>query len=139
MKKILFLVLAFVLAACSSGDDDHSINGQYIARKGNLVISMYFDDGRCDYIAPFVNGQVTNGWMQIQTAGVYPNYTYRTEDFTMAVSFTGSDSFTAALIGVLKFYVSIDEDIEVNESNLQFMADDTVLDANGDGVLDSMR
>lgn len=139
MKKILFLALAFVLAACSSDDDDHSISGQYIARKGNLVISMYFDNGRCDYIAPFVNGQVTNSWRQIQTAGVYPDYTYRTEDFTMAVSFASNSGFTATLVGVLKFYVSSGEDIEVNESGLQFRADNTVLDANGDGVLDGIQ
>lgn len=138
MKKILFLVLALVLASCSS-DDDHSINGQYIARKGNLVISMYFDDGRCDYIAPFVDGQVTTSWRQIWITGTYPDYTYRTEDFTMTVSFASSDSFTATLAGTLKFYVSPGEDIEVNESGLQFKADNTVLDANGDGILDSMQ
>lgn len=139
MKKILFLALALVLVSCSSGDDDHSVNGRYIARKGNLVISMHFDNGRCDYIAPFVDGQVTSSWRQIQITGVYPDYTYKTEDFTMAVSFIDRDNFTATLVGTLKFYVSLDEDIEVNESGLQFKADNTVLDANGDGILDSMQ
>jgi hypothetical protein len=138
MRKILFIMLALVLAACSS-DDDHPINGKYIARKGNLVICMYFDNGRCDYIAPFVDGQVTTSWRQIHTTGVYPDYTYRTEDFTMTASFTDSDNFTATLVGTLKFYVSLDEDIEVNESGLQFKTDNTVLDANGDGILDSVQ
>ena len=146
MKKILFAILA-VFAFTSCADDESELtptDGQYVAYTGDLVIGMKLKDGRCTYFVPFTNGNAVGSWFNLTTSGEYPNYTYRIDDFTVQAHFDSRDSFTATLDGSLKSEISNGLNTEgryfaTEATGVKFRLDNTALDANGDGILDSKQ
>ena len=145
MKKILFAILV-VFAFASCADDESELtptDGQYVAYTGDLVIGMKLKDGRCTYFVPFTNGNAVGSWFNLTTSGEYPNYTYRIDDFTVQAHFDSRDSFTATLDGVLSVSVNphlhSSTELIVTAVGVQFRLDNTILDANKDGVLDSKQ
>ncbi len=146
MKKILFAILSvFAFTSCSSDESETlPTDGQYVAYSDNVVYIMQLQGGNCTYFAPFVNGSVLSSWLNVSTSGEYPNYTYRIDDFTVQAHFDGLDSFTATLAGALKSEIGNGLNVEshyfaTEATGVKFRLDNTVLDANGDGVLDSKQ
>lgn len=145
MKKILFVILAvFAFASCSSDESElKPADGQYIAYSGDLVICLLLQNGSCTYFAPFINGSVLSSWLNVNTSGEYPTYVYRIDDFMVQAYFDSRDSFTATLDGVLSTsignYLQNGTALVLDNVDMQFQLDNTVLDANGDGILDSKQ
>ena len=146
MKKILFAILAiFVFVSCSSDESElMPTDGQYVAYTDGVVYVMQLQGGNGIYFAPFINGSVLSSWLNVNTSGEYPNYTYRIDDFVVQAHFDGQDSFTATLAGSLKSEISNGLNTEghyfaTEATGVKFRLDNTVLDANGDGILDSKQ
>ena len=146
MKKLLFVMLAaFVCVSCSKDESDLVPNdGQYIARSGDMVVCMQLKGGRCPYFAPYIKGRIFHSWTNVTTSGSYPAYTYSIKDFTVQARYSSLDAFTATLSGVL--HTEESDALNTGQSlyigvpaSMQFNLDNSVLDANGDGVLDSQQ
>ena len=134
MKKLLFVMLAaFVFVSCSKDESDLVPNdGQYIARSGDMVVCMQ------------LKGRIFHSWTNVTTSGSYPAYTYSIKDFTVQARYSSLDAFTATLSGVL--HTEESDALNTGQSlyigvpaSMQFNLDNSVLDANGDGVLDSQQ
>ena len=146
MKKYLIGLLYVLFAAgCSSDGDDkeNAPTGNYVASTGALVVSAELSDGECWRVTAFSGGAVfcqLRG-MDIATTGDYPNYTYSGNGFTMVCSFATPDKFTANVSGVLPKNAGNNPGVSSDGVTLmgpmQFSRYDGVLDANGDGVIDS--
>ena len=159
MKKIVFALLAVLaLSACSKDEIDIiPINGQYVGRteytdEYNNYSSTYcltIENGLCTDFAIYSGAERFNYYRpaDISTKGNYPKYTYRINDFTVRARFTDLENFTADLSGVLHtheddthtFVGEIHGSIALEATNVRFKLDNTPLDANGDGILDSKQ
>lgn len=146
MKKLLFVMLAaFIFVSCSKDENDLAPNdGQYIARSGDMVVCMQLKGGRCSYFAPYIKGRIFHSWTNVTTSGSYPAYIYSIKGFTVQARYSGLDAFTATLSGVL--HTEESDALNTGQSlyidvpaSMQFNLDNSVLDANGDGVLDSQQ
>lgn len=144
MKKILYLLLMlFVWTSCSKEDERVvPVDGQYIADLGNGSLDgVVLKNGNCTDVILYKNGKRfdcrTN---QIVTKGKYPNYEYSTEQPTdmeglylhMQAHFNDRDVFRAHYSGGYGL-------VGIGGTNIEFKLDNSVLDANGDGILDSWQ
>lgn len=162
MKKIVFALLALALSACSK--DENNItpsDGQYVgsieynSEYGNssTTFCLIIENGLCSDFTIYTDAERFNYYRpaDIRTNGSYPKYTYRINDFTVQAHFTDLKNFTADLSGGLRTH---DENqmpdvgemsgevhgvIELKATDVHFMLDNTPLDANSDGLLDSKQ
>lgn len=159
MKKILFALLSvFVFVSCSKDSDESDIipsDGQYVGRTEYVDEYNNFSNTFCITIA---NGLCTDFVIysgaerfnyyrpaDISTKGSYPKYTYRINDFMMQTRFADLENFTANLSGLLRTHKETPDVgetysiIELEAKGVQFRLDNTPLDADGDGLLDSKQ
>lgn len=161
MKKILFAsLLAFAFVSCSKDSDENDIipsDGQYVGR--TEYVDEYGDfsntfcitiaNGRCTDFVIYSGAECFNYYKpaDISTKGSYPKYTYRINDFTVLARYSDLENFTADLSGALSTHAEnqmldtgeVHSIIWLEAKGVQFRLDNTVLDANGDGVLDSRQ
>lgn len=153
MKKILWAI--FLFASCSGDNDEGNImpsDGQYVGcmeyHDDNSDCSNTFcliiEDGRCvDF--KIYNGAERFNYYQptdIRTNGSYPRYTYLINDFIVQAWFVDSQNFTANLSGTLctnNVFGEVFAVMELETTGIEFKLDNTPLDANDDGLLDSKR
>lgn len=142
MKKmaVLFMVVCFGIVSCSK-DNDNTMpaDGQYIADALDLVVSMDLNNGKCTRFTVYICGEYFNQWFDVSTTGSYPKYIYRVDNMDIQTIFNSADNFNATLSGELTSadgngFTAIDSDLSI-----LFQIDNTVLDADGDGILDSMQ
>lgn len=155
MKKIVFILLvALAFVSCSKDESDIiPTDGQYVActeysSEHSSTFCLIIENGRCTDFMVYSDVERFNYYKPaaIRTNGSYPKYTYRINDFTVQARFSDLENFTANLSGVL--YTHKDDALEIGEvhgvitfeaKGVQFVLDNTPLDANGDGILDSKQ
>ena len=147
MKKIVFVLLAsLVLLSCTKDESDIiPTNGQYVAYTEDLVVSLVLDNGQCAGFPLYVRGERLdyNQPAAISTKGEYPKYTYYINDLSVAVRFSDVSNFSGTLNGQLRYEKEneglISSGVVVFEHGTPtpFILDNTPLDANADGLLDS--
>lgn len=136
MKKLFIAALAsLLLCSCTdsqdplTGDQIKPKAGQYIYEKDNVTAAVtisetvgvtVFKDGR--YVFQELNGHAT---------GSYPGVQYDFGDLVLVCTFSSSEAFTAIATTV--------EDRVPLTGACAFHYNNKVLDANGDGVLDSWQ
>lgn len=165
MKKIVFALLAaLALSSCSKDSDESDIipsDGQYVGyvKYESEYTDDYNDfsntfcitiaDGRCADFVIYRGAERFNYSKpaDISTKGSYPKYTYRINDFTVQARYSDLEIFTADLSGALSTHKD-DARTLVGETHatmaleakgVQFRLDNTPLDANADGLLDSRQ
>lgn len=159
MKKIVFALFAvLVLSACSKDESEITpINGQYVghteyADEYNNYSSTFcltIENGLCTDFVIYSGAERFNYYRpaDISTKGSYPKYTYRINDFTVQARFTDLENFTANLSGILHTHKDdartlvgeIHGSIALEATGIYFKLDNTPLDADGDGFLDSKQ
>lgn len=159
MKKIHFVLLALLLfSACSkdSGESDITpTDGQYVGyikyegeySDYNKTICLVLENGLCTDLVIYSGTERFNYYhpADISTQGSYPKYTYRINDFMMQTRFADLENFTANLSGMLRTHKETPDVgetysiIELEAKGVQFRLDNTPLDADGDGLLDSKQ
>ena len=136
MKKLFIAALAsLLLCSCTdsqdplTGDQIKPKAGQYIYEKDNVIAAVtisetagvtVFKDGR--YVFQELNGHAT---------GSYPGVQYDFGDLVLVCTFSSSEAFTAIATTVA--------DRVPLTGACAFHYNNSVLDANGDGVLDSWQ
>lgn len=159
MKKILFALLV-VFVSCSKDNDESDIipsDGQYVGR--TEYVNEYGDfsntfcvtiaNGRCTDFVIYTGAERFNYYKpaDISTKGSYPKYTYRINDFTVQAHYSDLENFTADLSGVLYTHKDdartlvgeIHGSIALEAKGVQFRLDNTPLDADNNGILDSKQ
>ena len=143
MKRLLInsLLVLLCLSSCSDTTKDTAPEaGQYLYVDGTITASVYIGKDSTVSIIVFEKGKyvyqdVQNG----RISGQWPTYKYvftsygfaNNGNLVLSVQFSDSRTFTAQ--------------VEVNDNKLnlpysmQFRYDNTILDINGDGILDSMQ
>lgn len=104
MKQIAGLLVAVLCLVSCSKDDVIPDSGQYVADLLDVDISLVLDNEKCTGLTVYSCGDLFGHWDAISVAGSYPNYTYQVDDFVIRARFTGVDSFTADVSGVLNTY-----------------------------------
>lgn len=159
MKKILFALLV-VFVSCSKDSDENDIipsDGQYVGR--TEYVDEYGDfsntfcitiaNGRCTDFVIYSGAERFNYYKpaDISTKGSYPKYTYRINDFKVQARYSDLENFTADLSGALYTHEAdartlvgeIHGAIALEAKGVQFRLDNTQLDADNDGILDSKQ
>ena len=139
MKRYLFwLIGLLLLAGCSSdGDDKESTpTGHYTASTGTVTLSVEVANGKCWRVTAFDAGSLVSQLTEISTTGQYPNYTYQGDGLTLTCAFVDANRFDATATGRLQRRFSGDGYVDIS-GRYQFARYDGVLDANGDGILDT--
>lgn len=149
MKKIVFVLLASLVLLSCTKDESGIIptNGQYVAYTEDLVVSLVLDNGQCAGFTLYVRGERLdyNQPAAISTKGEYPKYTYYINDLSVAVRFSDVSNFSGTLNGQLRYEKEnnglISSGVVVFEHGTPtpFILDNTPLDANADGLLDSRQ
>lgn len=102
MKKLAALLVAVLCLVSCSKDDVIPDNGQYVADLLDVDISLVLDNEKCTGLTVYTRGDLLGHWGTINVTGSYPNYTYQVDDFIIRARFTGVESFTADVSGVLR-------------------------------------
>ena len=147
MKKIVFVLLAsLALLSCTKDESDIiPTNGQYVAYAEDLVVSLVLDNGQCVGFTLYVRGERFdyNQPAAISTKGDYPKYYIN--DLSVAVRFSDVSNFSGTLNGELRYekendgLMSAGVVVFEHETPTPFILDNTPLDANADGLLDSRQ
>lgn len=152
MKKIAFVLLAALLfSACSKDSSESDItptDGQYITTdsEADMLISLVLENGVCtDFVVYTRCERFKYIPDNISTKGEYPKYRYYIDDLTIQANFSDLSSFNGTLKGILE-YAIIEENMQSfgqigfnGKEPMLFVLDNTPLDANGDGLLDSKQ
>jgi hypothetical protein len=146
MKKwFALLVWLLLFAACSSDSNDNETlpTGNYVASNGGLVLSAELTNGKCQRLTAFYGNAVFYQSTGIQTTGEYPNYTYWADTFSLTCNFVDCGKFRANVSGTIPKNISGNPGVSSDGATItglwQFDRYTGVLDANGDGVLDSSQ
>lgn len=143
MKKILLLFTALLaLVSCSNDEAESDAkvkDGQYISQNGTTVVSVELKGDKCYAITVFSDNKVcfqTIG--NVTTSGEYPNYTYSYNDWALKSTFS-KNAFSATTSGSLTANCNNASGIIALPQSMSFTYDTTILDKNGDGILDSVQ
>ena len=161
MGKAIFTLLMFaVLSSCSKDKDNITTiptDGQYVGYteyidEHNTISNTFclsIEDGLCTDFVIYNNAERFNYYQpaDIRTNGSYPKYTYRINDFTVQANFSDTENFKANLSGVLCTHKEMDfgttgevySTMALEATDVDFRLDNSPLDANGDGILDSKQ
>ena len=149
---IFWLLTIFCFISCSKGDDgSNQLNrpdGQYIFRNDTILVFVSFSNGTPYVLNTFIRGGSVCQLRNLTTSGEYPQMnisysSYPSEEFQMAIKFIDIASFNAS-VSVCKlekgnwagYYAHKNV---VLPKQMNFKQDNTVLDKNGDGILDSTQ
>ena len=146
MKKwFALLVWLLLFASCSSDSNDNETlsTGNYVASNGGLVLSAELTNGKCQRLTAFYGNAVFYQSTGIQTTGEYPNYTYWADTFSLICNFVDCGKFRANVSGTIPKNISGNPGVSSDGATItglwQFDRYTGILDANGDGVLDSSQ
>ena len=158
MRKILFVLLTlFAITSCSETVCDIiPSDGQYIGRIGyndgnddyGSTFSLVISDGKCVDFVMYDGAEQFDYYKpaNISTKGSYPKFEYFINDFMVQARFSDIENFTAHLSGML--CNTYDETgfgavgtimVNLDAYPVHFALDNTDLDADGNGVLDSRQ
>lgn len=150
MKKLIFLiVMTLAIISCSSNDEEESkVDGQYVYRNDTILVAINFSNGVPNVLNAYIRGGSVCQLRNLITSGEYPqmnvSYTsYPSEKFQMAIKFSELSSFSAIVSecelekGNWAGYYPYN--IVVLPKQMNFKQDNTKLDKNGDGILDSTQ
>lgn len=137
MKKIVFLIVAVCLGLASCDSDDNDLveinSGQYLYSDNAYTVSI--SDPRAGGITIFENGECVFQQLYSVIFSVAENadcFSWIYDDgLTLETTYSTLTSFTAV---VKDNQTGIDL-----PAKMKFKLDNTVLDANGDGILDSKQ
>lgn len=147
MKKVLFTITLLCLAflGCTS-DKEESPFGQYLFQNDTLTVAVSLETDGVAYMHIFTNNSIEFQDLSSVSryTGEYPNYTMtiagdNKPTLILSCAFTSYDAFTATVIESHLddvFWLYRERHIYLPQTML-FKRDKRVLDANGDGVLDS--
>lgn len=143
----LILMLGFMCMSCSEDDNatEETVKpGSYNYIEGDNVISLYFKDGGFSSILIFTDGEVSYQSHTLDTEGSFPEYTAKvyTDGYHVnpKLEFSAkynNKTFNAVTSGTIEGNLGkmINKTIEIPRS-LILKYDQSVLDKNGDGILD---
>ena len=150
MKKLTFLIIAtFAIISCSSNEEGESkVDGQYVYRNDTILVAINFSNGVPNALNAYIRGGSVCQLRNLITSGEYPqmnvSYTsYPSEIFQMAIKFNDISSFSATVSkcelekGNWAGYYAYKNVVLPKQMN--FKQDNTTLDKNGDGILDSTQ
>ena len=158
------MFVAFICSSCSKDNDESTLpssKGQ-VPSNGQYVGSINFDDsehsntfcltlenGECTDFALYTDTERFNYYTpaDFNTLGTYPEYTYSINGLMVQARFIDKENFTADISGVLSTHKVADSEIEIGMVtnialelfDVHFTLDNTPLDANHDGTLDSKQ
>jgi hypothetical protein len=128
MKKLLLSIAALMLTACSEDSGSPKL-GQYIYQTNTVTASVQVLQN-LSTITVYENGKYKYQYLDGRISGTWPAYTYSLGSITLQCTYSSPTSFAAV--------VSSDGSTPL-PTMATFTYDNTVLDANGDGVLDSWQ
>lgn len=136
MKKLLLAALAVFLAGCGSdtkdlatSEDGSPKTGQYIARTSNIIIAVEYS--ACPSVTVFTDGRYTYQLIGAKVSGSWPAYVIDYGPLVLACDFSKADTFTGKILA--------EGEASGIPSGLTYRYDTTVLDRNGDGIIDNMQ
>lgn len=143
MKKIIFLLTAlFALVSCSNDEaesDAKAKDGQYISRNGATVVCVHINGAKCSAITIFSDNKVCFQAIGcVATSGEYPNYTFTYDEWALKSTFS-KNAFNATTSGSLTANCNNATGTIALPQSMSFTYDTTILDKNGDGILDSVQ
>lgn len=119
---------------------------EYIARSGDRLICMQMKNGPCCYFVRYLKRRFFYCWSNVETSGKSPSYVYKVSLLTMKARFSGIDSYSASLSGVLRTQEQTNDSpmitgqtFTLDAVGMQFSWDDGILDADADGMLDDWQ
>ncbi len=150
MKKLIFLILTtLAIISCSSNDEGESkVDGQYVYRNDTILVAINFSNGVPNVLNAYIRGGSVCQLQNLKTSGEYPQMnvsysSYPSENFQMAIKSNDISSFSA-FVSVCELkkgnwagYYAYKKVVLPKQMN--FKQDNTILDKNGDGILDSTQ
>ena len=150
MKKLLFLIITtFSIFSCSSNSDGETkVEGQYVFKNDTSLVAINFSNGEPYLINTFIRSRSVSQIRNLSTSGDYPQMnvsysSYPSEELQMNFKFIDLSSFTASVSvcklnkGNWAWYYA--HKTVVLPKQMNFKQDNTTLDMNGDGILDSTQ
>lgn len=142
MKRIVFFIaLCISLVSCDSNDDNDAlpVDGQYIAETNSMLFSMQLVGGECTGLTIFNSGEYFSQTRDVSTSGGYPKYKYTAGSLTFQAKFSDVDKFNASISGGASSEDGRTHWVIDGPATFLFSLDNRVLDANGDGILDTVQ
>lgn len=144
---LLFAILTF--ASCSKDEESSSRpDGQYVFKNDTILVAFNFSNGVPNLLNAYVRGGSVCQLRNLITTGEYPQMnviysSYPSEKFQMAIKFSEVSTFSAIVSecelekGNWAGYYPYNNVVLPKQMN--FKQDNTTLDKNGDGILDSTQ
>lgn len=145
-----FLLLLFIICASCSKDEESSNRpeGQYVFKNDTILVAVSFENGKPILINTFIRGGSVSQIRNLTTSGEYPQLnvsysSYPSEELQMIINFNSISSFSALVSvcnvekGNWAWYYAHKNIVFPKQMN--FKLDNTTLDMNGDGILDSTQ
>lgn len=128
MLKYLGIILAVLLCSCSDSDTEQKPRtGQFVYTQESITISLRAGDETAG-VTIYENGRYVYQDLNGSVAGSWPAYQYSFGQLALKSVFESTDIFSAQIL-------SNDTGVTLPAS-MVFRANNDVLDANGDGILD---
>ena len=150
MKKLIFLIVTtLAIISCSSNDEGESkVDGQYVYRNDTILVAINFSNGVPNVLNAYIRGGSVCQLRNLITSGEYPQMnvsymSYPSENLQMTIKFNDISSFSASVSlceiekGNWAGYYAYKKVVLPKQMN--FKQDNTQLDKNGDGILDSTQ
>lgn len=144
---LLFAILTF--ASCSKDEESSSRpDGQYVFKNDTILVAVNFSNGVPNLLNAYVRGGSVCQLRNLITTGEYPQMnvsysSYPSENLQMTFKFNDISSFSASVSvceiekGNWAGYYAYKNVVLPKQMN--FKQDNTTLDKNGDGILDSTQ
>lgn len=146
---IYLLLLAICFVACSKDEESSSLpDGQFIFQNDTILVSISFNKGVPYVLNAFIRGGSVCQLWNLVNSGEYPDInigysSYPSEILRMKAKFINNSSFDVTVTecelekGNWAGYYPYKKVILPKQ--MYFKKDETVLDKNGDGILDSTQ
>lgn len=145
--SLLFAIIIF--ASCSKDEEGSNLpEGQYVFKNDTILVAINFDNGKPYLINTFIRGGSVSQIRMLSTSGEYLQMkvsysSYPSEELQMNLKFNDLSSFSASVSvcelekGSWAWYYAHKNVVLPKQMN--FKQDNTTLDMNGDGILDSTQ